>query len=489
MEPEYVRSTGKQLGKPALGSEAVQSTKRFSPKTWWIVLGIAGCSVWIASVDRLSYSGKIALLFFIIAMVLWIFSSLPAGMIALGALMCIVLLKGSSASLLYESIAEEIVWLMIGSFIIGESVKTSGLASRFTRFVIQRAGKPEHLLGWLALVIQPLTFFIPSTSGRAALTLPVVKELQTVLRNSQQKRAVAMLLPVMILLASSATIIGAGSHIIGIGLLNGATGEDISYVTWVLWGAPFALVMCGLALVFIKIMFWRNEPRSEIMTSEYKNVEKLPLTNSEKKTIVMIAVLVILWMTEALHGYDIAFITMVGSMIFMLPSIGIMGWKQGIQSVSWNLILFVAAATALGKALVENGVVAWLQHMVFSKLSFLQAAPTFMTVLIVILISVTSHLYITSHTTRAVVMTPAFIVLSQILGLHAPSVVFLTLVGMNYCITFPVSSKALLLFYEDEHVSYQAKDLVKLSIVLMPVYIVVMLLFYYSYWKWTGLTI
>ena len=48
-------------------------------------------------------------------------------MIALGALMCIVLLKGSSASLLYESIAEEIVWLMIGSFIIGESVKPADL--------------------------------------------------------------------------------------------------------------------------------------------------------------------------------------------------------------------------------------------------------------------------------------------------------------------------------------------------------------------------
>ena len=31
----------------------------------------------------------------------------------------------------------------------------------------------------------------------------------------------------------------------------------------------------------------------------------------------MIAVLVILWMTEALHGYDIAFITMVGSMLFI----------------------------------------------------------------------------------------------------------------------------------------------------------------------------
>ena len=40
MEPEYVRSTGKELGKPALGSEAVQSTKRFSPKPgglYWVL--------------------------------------------------------------------------------------------------------------------------------------------------------------------------------------------------------------------------------------------------------------------------------------------------------------------------------------------------------------------------------------------------------------------------------------------------------------------
>lgn len=423
------------------------------------------------------------------AMVLWVSSEIPAGYVALGALMCIVLLKGAPATLLYESISEEIVWLMIGSFMIGESVKTSGLASRFTRFVLQKATKPEHILIWLTIVIQPLTFFIPSTSGRAALTLPVVKELNTLLTNEKQKSAVAMLVPVIILIASSSTIIGAGSHIIGIGLLNGATGEKISYLDWVIWGAPFALVMCALVLLLVKVLFWKNEKQGEMVTSKKEITEKKPLTITEKKTIGIITTLIILWMTEAVHGYDIAFIAMVGALLLMLPSHGVIDWKQGIKSVSWNLVIFVAAATALGKALVENGVVDWLQQIVFSKLSFLEMAPSFLILLIILLISVTSHLYITSHTTRAVVMIPAFLVLSQTLGLDNSSVVFLTLVGMNYCVTFPVSSKALLLFFEDEQVSYKAKDLIKLSITLMPIYVIVMIIFYYTYWRWTGLTI
>ncbi|MEJ9220287.1 SLC13 family permease [Paenibacillus glucanolyticus] len=482
MKPEYMPSADQPLNKAGPGAPSIRPAKGL-----WMLSGFAGCSIWIASVEHLSYSGKTAFIFFIIAMALWIFTKMPAGWIALGALVCIVALKGAPPSLLYESIAEEIVWLMIGSFIIGESVKTSGLAARFTRFMLLRARKPEHFLWWLAFVIQPLTFFIPSTSGRAALTLPIVRELHALLKNDQQKKSVAMLLPVMILLASSATVIGAGSHIIGIGLLNGATGADISYVTWVIWGAPFALVMCGLALLCVKIMFWKDEPQSNIIPSGYQYSEKLPLSGREKKTLGLIAGMVVLWMTEGWHGYDIAFITMAGAMLLMLPSIGIMEWKQGMKSVSWNLIMFVAAATALGKALVENGVVDWLQQIVFSKLRVLETAPPFITLLIIILVSVTSHLYITSHTTRAVVMIPAFIVLGQTLQLDASAVVFLTLVGMNYCITFPVSSKALLLYYEDESVSYPAKDLVKLSMVCMPLYVGVMVLFYYTYWQWTGL--
>ena len=55
---------------------------------------------------------------------------------------------------------------------------------------------------------------------------------------------------------------------------------------------------------------------------------------------------------------------------------------------------------------------------------------------------------------------------------------------MNYCLTFPVSSKALLLFQESDRETFQPQDLLKLSSYLSVIYIFVMVIFYYAYWQW-----
>ncbi len=70
-------------------------------------------------------------------------------------------------------------------------------------------------------------------------------------------------------------------------------------------------------------------------------------------------------MTEGIHGHDIGFITIMGALVFMSPKFGLLSWKQGVKSVSWNLILFVSAATALGINLVETGVVDWIESSIF----------------------------------------------------------------------------------------------------------------------------
>jgi len=482
MEIQQSRSVRKK----ASSVSVLQKVEGLSLKLLIFLATFVSYGVLLIILQDLTYKGKVTLIAFLTAMLLWIFSSFSAGLVALGALLSIVLLQAAPPALLYESLAEEIVWLMIGSFIIGESVRSSGLASRMSKVILRKATSLSKVLSFFTITLQPLSFFIPSTSGRAALTLPVVKELSVLFTNEKQKSTLAMLAPIIILIGSSATIIGAGSHIIGIGLLNTSTGEKISYFQWFIWGAPFALVMCGITLLIIKLLFWQQEPLMKVKEVPEKTQ---PFTIKEKRTLFLLTTLILFWMTESIHGYDIAFITMVGALLFMLPHYGIINWKQGMNSVSWNLIIFVAAATALGKAIVDTGVVDWLQSFIFNKLGFLQSAPSIIMLLIILIISVTSHIYITSHTTRAVVMIPSFLVLSQTLDLNATAVVFLSLVGMNYCVTFPVSSKALLLFYEDEKISYSAKDLIKLSLVLMPIYIVVMVCFYYTYWRWTGLTL
>jgi len=438
----------------------------------------------------LDFKGKLALAAFIISMILWIKTKLSAGFVAVSVLIGVILLQGAKPTLLYESFSAEVVWLMIGSYIIGDAFRLSGLADRITRCIVARAHHPTKLLFYTMLALQPLAFFIPSTSGRAAITLPIVKNMSKLMRTNNYKQMLVLLVPSIILMTTSASLIGAGSHLVGIELLEGVTSEGISYLYWLVLGAPFAFV---ISLITFFIIWWVNKENVPIPHlspedgHEGQIYEQTRVTDREKKTLYLTGGLLFLWLTESLHGYDIAFIMMMGAVLFMTPKIGILSWKQGIKAISWNLILFVAAATALGVNLVDTGVVKWLSDNLLGSLFSFTHIPGWLILIILLVVTITSHLYITSHTTRAVVMIPGLLLLSETLGLNMTSVVFLSLIGINFCLTFPVCSKALLIYYEDEEIHYEANDLFKLSLILMPVYLFTMLLFYFTYWKWLGL--
>lgn len=438
------------------------------------------------SIGHLDFSGKIALFAFLSAMTLWITTKIPAGFVAITLIMFIIMMKAAGTELLYESLSEKVVWLMIGSFIIGEAVKRSGLAERLTRSVCRRSTK-KAVCFWNRLGFLCICIFIPSTSGRAALSRPIVNQLGEKLSTKEQ-RVLAIITPVLILMSTSATLIGAGSHLIGVSLLESTSGQTISYFKWFLWGVPFALIVTLVSFFIIKWCLWPKGETTEMdVKPEEKTMQRNQLCGGEKKTLILISFLIAGWMTETIHGYDIAFITMIGAILVMIPKYGIIRWKEGLAAVSWNLILFVAAATALGKVLVDTGVVHWIENEMLHVLHLFVGAPDWLIVFIILVVTVTSHLYITSHTTRAIIFIPSLLMFSETIGVDPVAVVFLSLVGMNYCVTFPVSSKALLFFYEEGDISYDASNLLKMSAILMPLYILLMMLFYFSYWQWVGM--
>ncbi len=447
--------------------------------------------LFVLVIDDLDYQAKVSFIAFLSAMTFWTTTKIPAGFVAVMVIVFIIFMRAADAELLYQSLAEEVVWLMIGAFIMGEAVKQSGLAERFIRFLLNQSNQKSTMIFSITKALFVSAFFIPSTSGRAAISMPIIKQLSKSLHSSKERRALAIIVPVIILMSTSATLIGAGSHLIGIGLLETATDQSISYTQWLIWGVPFTIFITLSTLMITKWMLWPKNTRKEIesIRSEGRNLGKQSMDMKEKKVLVLISLLMFAWMTQGIHGYEIGFITMAGALVFMFPKFGVLSWKQGMQSVSWHLVLFVAAATALGKVTVDTGVVGWVEKEILSFLHLFVNAPEWIIVFMILLISVTSHLYIHSHTTRAVIFIPSLIVFSQSIGINPSTVVFLSLIGMNYCVTFPVSSKALLIFYEEDELSFDAKQLVKLSTILMPLYILMMILFYFTYWQWTGMHI
>ena len=424
---------------------------------------------------------------FSLAAILWSTTSISADYIALGTMLLLVLTGERPQEQLFDALASDVIWLMIGAFILGGAVQKSGLARRLTELVVSRAKTVRGVFGLLTAVLIPLTFLIPSTSGRAAVAIPVFRSIANTLDDRRIVRALAILIPTVILVSTIVALVGAASHLIANDLLDQFAKTQISFTEWALYGMPFGVTASFIACWVVMWLFLGRSLGARVVhlpKSQHK-----PLSASEWKTLTIVVLMVGFWLTESWHGFKIATVAVAGALLLTFPGYGVLKWKEGLKSVSWNLIIFVGAALVLGHALIDSGAADWIMHQIIAMSSIAGTKSRFSLLLFLVFISLTSHLYMTSHSARAVALVPALLYLGDSLALNPVAVLFISTVGMDYCLTFPVSSKALLMFQELDGETYKPADLLRLSAVLMPVHLGLMVVFYYSYWRWVGLAL
>lgn len=460
-----------------------------SLKQWvlpiFLILVFAGL---ISIPDKLEMQAKVSLLIFTATIILWATTKINAGYIAIVAMLAMVLCGVSEQQKLYHSMASDVIWLMIGAFILGGAVQVTGLAARITTFIVSKAQTVRGVFWLLTTVLIPLSLVIPSTSGRAALMIPVFKSISDTVSDKKINKVLALLIPTIILVSTITSLIAAGSHLIAIDLLNRMTGRTISYTQWLLYGLPFGVVASYLSSLILQYMLLSKAQRvKKLRFDSPKKEEKM--SKNEKQTLFVILIMIGLWFTESLHGLEIATVTVLGALILTLPGkFGVLSWKKALHSVSWNLIIFVSASIVMGEALIETGAAQWIMDHAFNISGVLNGASEIYLLFFLALITLTSHIYINSHSARAVAMVPALLLLATSLQINPLAVLFIGITGMNFCQTFPVSSKALLMFFELENETYKTQDLMKSSLVLMALHLVLIFIFYFTYWDWVGLT-
>jgi anion transporter len=448
-----------------------------------VLLAALGTAVWIPA--TLADEARLALFGFGAAVVFWSLTGVNAAYVALGAVLLLVLGGALEQEELFESLESDVIWLMIGAFVLGAAVQETGLAGRLTGLVARRARSVGGMMWLVTLLLLPSAFLIPSTSGRAAIAMPVFRSLADAAVDRQVTRALALLIPTVILTSTIASLTGAGSHLIANDLLDEVADVELSFVDWLLYGAPFGVAASLLSGWVIGRLFLDRERRRRPL--DLTPPARRPLSRSERTTIAVILVSVALWSSEPLHGLEIATVSVLAAFVLTLPGVGVIAWKDGLKAVSWNLVLFVGCALVLGEALIETGAAEWLIDSAFRASGLSKGGSAAFLVLSLALVTLTSHLYMTSHAARAAALIPPLLYLGGALGLQPAAVMFIATVGMDYCLTFPVSSKALLLFQEAERETWAPADLLRLSAVLLPVHAVLMLIFYFLWWQPLGL--
>ncbi|MEO0969245.1 MAG: SLC13 family permease, partial [Cyanobacteria bacterium J06639_18] len=166
---------------------------------------ISGIGVLVPS--TLSTQGRLAIFAFLLAAILWSTTSINTAYVALGSVIFLVFTGGISQEQLYGAFASHVVWLMIGAFVLGGAVQKTGLAKRLTEIVVARANTVGSLFWLLTTVLIPLSFLIPSTSGRAAVTVPIFRSIAIATDDKRVTRALALLMPTIILVPTKEIIV------------------------------------------------------------------------------------------------------------------------------------------------------------------------------------------------------------------------------------------------------------------------------------------
>jgi anion transporter len=419
------------------------------------------------------------------ATIAWVMTPISPAFVAVAAAAVLAVIGVVPQEVFTSALGHDIIWLMIGAFILGEAIATTGLAARLTRSIASRARRVDQLFWLVSAALLPLTFVIPSTSGRASVALPLHRSLTNTLGDAGIARALTLLIPTVILVTTIAALTGAGSHLIVNDVLAAMTGRRIGLVNWIVYGLPFALAAGAIACFVILRLFLNAEQRMRRLVAPPVPDQAW---SQDECMVATVAVLMLgLWLTESWHGLSIAMVALLGAVALMSPG-GVLSWKSGLKAVSWDLVLFVGAALVLGKALIDTGAAGWLTGALFSAIGLAEGMSSAAIIAAVAAITLVAHLVMTSHAARAAALVPPLVALGDSLELNPVAVVFIGTVGMNYCQTLPVSSKALLMFQDGEN-GIRPADLVRLSAILAPLHLALVMAFYFGYWRFVGLAL
>lgn len=461
--------------------------------------GLFSVVVYSTVFGNLAVHAGITLLVFVAAVYLWIATPVNDSYVALAAAVVLVVTGVLGQSDFNSTLGDDLIWLLIGAFVIAAAVNATGLMTKFAAWVVLRAHTPRQLIHLLTAALLITTFAVPATSGRAALALPVFVGLAAAL--ADRRRLVvclAVLFPTVILLSAIGSLLGAGAHLVTNEILNENFHRSLSFGQWLVLGLPLAVVWSHLAAEVILRMFTSVDDRRTHLSvpasawdSDGAAAPGSALSGAQWRALLLLGAVIVGWCTEPLHHVDPAIVALVGALLAVTPRVGTTSWSNAVKTVPWSLLIFMAATLALATAITTSGAADWLRADVESIRRLGSSATGFVIVVTVLIVgSIAAHLLVQSRSARSAMLIPIVVATAPAVGLNPVAAAFISTAAAGFCLTMISSAKPLAMFaVVNEQPTFNSLDLLRLSAVLAPTSAVLLGLFAFLVWPALGLTL
>jgi sodium-dependent dicarboxylate transporter 2/3/5 len=383
---------------PAVVTEVEQVIQRLSPREerfeWWRrSVGLFGGPIVLVIVLMLPLPGlsvaahRLAAIASLVV-TWWITEPIPipaAAMIGAGLM---VVFGVATAQEAFAPFANPIIFLFIGSFMIGRAVMDHGLDRRLVASLLS-VKAVQGSVARMSMAIIALTLTTSgwmSNTATTAMMLPVALGVLSATGSMRGAQARTAGTPFLLAIAYAASIggimtpVGTPPNLITIGLLQQTVGVQITFFTWMVIATPIAIVIGGiLVLLTTRRLASMPVPHLALALSERQPDGSSPWTSGQRNCAIAFATAVTLWVTPgalALFGStenaayrtlsvrmeeSVAAILAAG-LLFVLPTNWAerkftLGWESAAR-IDWGTILLFGGGLSLGQMMFTTGLAA-----------------------------------------------------------------------------------------------------------------------------------
>ena len=266
-----------------------------------------------------------------------------------------------------------VIFLFLGGFILAIGVQKWGLHRRLAHAVSPRAPRGGHIV---LLSFMGVTAFLSmwmSNTAAAMVMLPVAAEVVHRIEGHTASNRVGTAFMLGVAYAASvggiATIIGSPPNAILTGYVSQALGETISFLDWMIWGLPVAILAVIAVWLFLTRVAYREI--STITIARGESIDSGRMEAPASRTLIIFSAVVILWLARGivtpladtgLADEDIAIAG--AALLFLLPAAGIRGPRllhlPDLKTLPWGILILFGGGIALAGAIDSSGLAIWL---------------------------------------------------------------------------------------------------------------------------------
>lgn len=331
----------------------------------------------------------------------------------------------------FSDFGSNTVITFIGMSIVSSALVETGLLEKICGFLL-KIGKKEKLLVIIILIVSSFVAAFVSNRVTILLFVTILYELQR--KNNDilpKKFSILILISTSIgglfMVPTTSTLLISSNILVNLGY-NGFKAMQF---------APFAVFQLIILLIYY---FTLSKFLFKKVSKEFKDVENLQLnkninSNNKKQTLAVVILLLCIgfFVFTKIKTGIIAITAAMSCIIFKL-----IDDKKAIKSVNWEIVIMIACAGGISRALVKSGISSYIANNIFSFLNENTSKVIIVATISGIIMITTNFLTMTAS---ASLYIPISIMLANRLGLDPMIIAMLVTISAYSSYITPLSSR------------------------------------------------